>query len=210
MSSPNVTINEALSFLPKDVLLTGSLLFLTNKENFPQLWENFSNAVKRTSLIEWIEVSLKLLPEYNYLTITSASMASGKKTYFHPRVLTVLVFEISAGIQEFYFTPSSLLSEELAQLQISSISGNATLEFPKVLCTVVLPKFISQFENTSLLICSQDFQNQWKLQTWNSTLRKYVLMFGKYTIILKMTYQKTQNKTSKKLSNDTFFHGHLI
>ena len=86
LSSPNVTINEALSFLPKDVLLTGSLLFLTNKENFPQLWENFSNAVKRTSLIEWIEVSLKLLPEYNYLIITSASMASGKKNLFSSEI----------------------------------------------------------------------------------------------------------------------------
>jgi hypothetical protein len=158
LSSPDITINEALSFLPKDVLLTGGFLFVTNEENFPQLWENFSNAVVKTSLIEWIEISLQLLPEFNYIIITLASAAA--------------VFEVAAGVQEFYFTNPILLSEELAKLQLSSISGNATQEFPKVLCLVVLPGFSPAFESADLGICDNEFQEQWQTQTWNSTLRK--------------------------------------
>ena len=158
LRSPDITINEALSFLPKDVLLTGGFLFVTNEENFPQLWQNFSNAVAKTSLLEWIEISLQLLPEFNYIIITLASAAA--------------VFEVAAVVQEFYFTNPILLSEELAKLQLSSISGNATQEFPKVLCLVVLPGFSPAFESADLGICDNEFQEQWQTQTWNSTLRK--------------------------------------
>lgn len=169
LSSPNITINEALKFLPNDVLLTGGLLFITNEENFPQLWENFSNAVAKTSLLEWIEISLQLLPEYNYIIVTLAS--------------TFTAFDIVAGVQEFYFTNPVLLSEELANLQLSSISGNATLEFPKVLCLVVLPEFVPAFEISTLEICGNAFQTQWEFQTWNSTLRKGVLIEAENVVI---------------------------
>ena len=158
LTSPDITINEALSFLPKDVLLTGGFLYVTNEENFPQLWDNFSNAVAKTNQLEWIEISLQLLPEYNFIILTLASAA--------------VVFEVAAGIQDFYLTNPVFLSEELAQLQLSSISGNATQEFPNVLCLVVLPELIPGSEIGNLGICENKFIEQWQAQTWNSTLRK--------------------------------------